>query len=45
VRRFLIAEIPPDQAAIGLADLNEQLPRLMVRHARNIQAPVRLTLS
>ena len=43
--RFLISQIASNQAAVGLADLNEQFTRLMVRHARDIQALVRLTVS
>src|SRR2546422_503922 len=43
--RFLISEIAPNQAAVGLADLNEQLARLVVWHARDIQAFVSLTLA
>ena len=41
--RFLISEIAPNQATIGLAQANEQFARLMVRHTRDIQALVRFT--
>ena len=42
--RFLIAKIASDQTAVGLASLDEQLARLMVRQVRDIQALVRLTV-
>jgi hypothetical protein len=42
--RFLISEIASNQATVGLANLHEQFARLMVRHTRDIQTLVRLTL-
>src|SRR6266542_1519579 len=43
--RFLITQITPDQATVGLTDLNKQLTRLMVCQACDIETPVGLTMT
>jgi hypothetical protein len=42
---FLVAQIAANQSCVRLANLNEQLPRTVVRYTREVEASVRFSVT